>query len=341
MYLPSSALSLVYMYIPIQQLPHIYRIFRMRKEQISDEQIALDDSRRECSQTEGSAQNPSAPPSTRPAASPQSRSRGKRGHRQSRYQQILGNVPRDTTESAATQSPSAVASVSEDWDTIKQELKKDLQRDFSSFNIRLRDERKKKREELEKLMAERGGTTAPLSRPMDESLIGGGRFNWREPYEPTGAKPSAGFSPNAPFLMQSEAAASFRGGGGRSSQTNSAKAPTFDISKEVWPSLSGKSPEPSEAPPTFDSVEASEASEEDEEGGGVPITLQLPPLNLDEHSIEGVDPDLIESVKQYIPSVEASYSVSGLSVPQVVGLLGGWDKVRELSVSEADKNSGA
>ena len=252
----------------------------------------------------GSPETGKAAATSIPGKSPSSPTRRKKkGHRLSRYEQIMHSADW-STPITATRTPTSDYVASEDWDTIRRQV----QQEFRTWDSQISEEAKKHREYLSRLIP-KTGPDAHLRTQVTESRKRGRRAGNRAPYVPHSRRAPLVISRDSSVMQPPE------------------RSSTFDVSTISWPAIGGS--EEVTAPTKIeDTVDASDQADSDGKEENEMLKL-LSSLNLDYFSTVGVDPDVVERVTQYIPCMEEEFGVSGVTVSQVVSILGGWDKVIE------------
>ena len=230
----------------------------------------------------------------------------KKGHRLNKFEQMMRAVDRTTLESTEKTVPYE-PSVSADWNTLRAEV----QHEFQSFRSRL-EEANKDREFVATLIDDDPSIAELKQRVTDKTTLTGRRAGKRRPYV---KKEGCRWTGKADYSTRVRASED--------------RPEAFDISAVTWPRLDGSVDQPPSS--------QNEGTVEDTEQDLVYLTPQeqfkqrAATVNLEECSTEGIEPELIEEVLSFIPSVEQMYGQRNLSVELVAGIMGGWDQVRSNS----------
>ena len=228
-----------------------------------------------------------------------------RGNRLNKFQQNMRAAKANLTTQASTAKASTTDhGIGEDWETIR----RSMQAEFKSLKSRLADDAEKGRQYLRTLIADNATTFELKSRLTDASNIRGRRAGHRAPYV---TSRRSEYSRRAPVIVRP------------GKVTPSTPSAAFDASQVSWPTLGGAVETVSgEVRASAESVEADPQETEDDQ-----LSKALSALNLDDFSTAGIDPQLVELVTSFVPSVEEKFQRT-LSVPEVVGVMGGWDNIK-------------
>ena len=230
-----------------------------------------------------------------------------KSHRRSKFEQMMASIDHGKIQSTS-RTVTPASAISEDWNAIRTQV----QAEFESLRSRLKEQARKDREYLGKLTADNASIAELRKSVTDASKVRGRRAGHRAPFVPSYS------SRRAPTVVT------------RTKAKPTSPPGKFDTTKVTWPALSGSNDYMLSGECELPADSATQSNIGDD--GESELTKKLSRLVVDDYSTAEVDPRLVELVTQFVPTAEKLIGVSGLSVAEVAGLMGGWDKARKWAV---------